>query len=186
MRGGFRLTAKLNITHMGIEQRTKQDSGEANFADLAEEKYDKPANGQETIEGQTAQVEKEIQANIAVLNENITRLPDPETVSVDEHPGLREKLESYKESLLRNKEWFMTKLGLGTASVAGPIWGLAASQGGFLNLPATAESDIGIALTATAVGIFVAGLDQIAGRVSAYLETGRYKEELLGLRKRHV
>ena len=73
--GGVRLTVKLNITHMGIEQRTKQDSGEANFVDLVERKYDNPDVGKESIQGQIEQAEKEIQDNVAALNENIAKLP---------------------------------------------------------------------------------------------------------------
>ncbi len=144
------------------------------------------SEGEASIEAKTEKIEREIGVNTAMLSENIAQLPEPGTVSVEEHPGLREKLSEYKESLLRNKEFFMTKLGLGTAGLVGPLYGVIASQGGLPNMPATLESGIGAGLTVATVGLFVAGLDQIATRINVYLETKEHKEELLGLRKRHL
>src|SRR3989344_4320941 len=106
--GGVRLTVKLNITHMGIEQHTKQDSGEANFVDLVEGKYGSPDNGRESVQGQIETQEARLQGNVARLQENVGRLPDDAEIK-DE--GIKAKVVEYKEMLLRNREDFMTKIG---------------------------------------------------------------------------
>jgi hypothetical protein len=124
------------------------------------------------IESQIEQASHDVEASVAVLNENIARLPEPETVSVDEHPGLREKLEKYKTSILRNRDNFMTGFGL-TATAMSPIAGLM-----FEAAHPDLNGFVAMGEVATISLLFVAA-DQIVGRINAYLKTKKYEKEIL-------
>ncbi len=124
-----------------------------------------------TIETQTEKVEQEIRVNTATLNENIARLPEPETVSVDEHPGLRAHLERYKQSILDNRDNFVTGMGL-TLAIGSPVMGVmyeaALNVNGFM-----------IMGEAAVIGLLFAAADQAVGRINAYLKTKKYEKEVL-------
>lgn len=131
------------------------------------------------IEGEIQEAEKTLAASVNQLSENVNRLPEPASVSPEEHPGLREKLEKYKRDALTYRDDFMTKIGLGTMALVAPAYGALGTMGLMPNMPASPESGLATAATAATVGLFVTALDQAVARVSAYLETKKYEKRLL-------
>lgn len=144
-----------------------------NHEEIGLDKQTSALEKEATIEAQTEQVEREIEANMALLNENVARLPEPEAVSVDEHPGLREKLEKYKQDILEYRDNFVTKIGL-TMTAMSPIAGIAFSADA-----ARWGNGVEVMTIVATIGLLAAAVDKTAGRINAYLETREYKKAIL-------